>query len=105
MITSRAVFALHYCITGVSSRRHAATRDYAETLQSKLGVRISRGRFSKAFSLSNQVQMPAYHGSVAADDPVSSVERPHLEICMAVTLRIHTISEFGLLFAFRHCSG
>jgi hypothetical protein len=32
MITSRAVFALHYCITGVSSRRHAATRDYAETL-------------------------------------------------------------------------
>jgi hypothetical protein len=33
MITSRAVFALHYCITGVSSRRHAATRDYAETLR------------------------------------------------------------------------
>jgi len=32
MITSRAVFALHYRITGVSSRRHAATRDYAETL-------------------------------------------------------------------------
>jgi hypothetical protein len=32
MITSRAVFPLHYCITGVSSRRHAATRDYAETL-------------------------------------------------------------------------
>ena len=26
------MFALHYCITGVSSRRHAATRDYAETL-------------------------------------------------------------------------
>jgi transposase InsO family protein len=32
MITSRAVFPLHYCITGVSSRRHAAIRDYAETL-------------------------------------------------------------------------
>ena len=26
------VFALHYSITGVSSRRHAATRDYAEAL-------------------------------------------------------------------------
>jgi hypothetical protein len=35
MITSRAVFALHYCITGVSSRRHAATRDYAETLRGR----------------------------------------------------------------------
>lgn len=34
MITSRAVFALHYSITGVSSRRHAATRDYAEALTS-----------------------------------------------------------------------
>ena len=34
MITSRAVFALHYSITGVSSRRHAATRDYAEALDS-----------------------------------------------------------------------
>jgi hypothetical protein len=32
MITSRAVFALHYRTTGVSSRRHAATRDYAEAL-------------------------------------------------------------------------
>jgi hypothetical protein len=32
MITSRAVFALHYSITGVSPRRHAATRDYAEAL-------------------------------------------------------------------------
>ena len=32
MITSRAVFALHYSITAVSSRRHAVTRDYAETL-------------------------------------------------------------------------
>jgi len=32
MITSRAVFALRYHITGVSSRRHAATRDYAEAL-------------------------------------------------------------------------
>ena len=32
MITSHAVFALHYSITGVSSRRHAATRDYAEAL-------------------------------------------------------------------------
>jgi hypothetical protein len=32
MINSRAVFALHYCVTGVSSRRHAATGDYAETL-------------------------------------------------------------------------
>ena len=32
MVTSRAVFALHYRITGVSSRRHAATGDYAETL-------------------------------------------------------------------------
>jgi hypothetical protein len=37
MTTSRAVFALHYCITGVSSRRHAATRDYAETLPSQVG--------------------------------------------------------------------
>jgi hypothetical protein len=36
MITSRAVFALHYCITGVSSRRHAATRDYAETLPTRV---------------------------------------------------------------------
>jgi hypothetical protein len=39
MITSRAVFALHYRTTGVSSRRHAATRDYAETLAS-----LPRGR-------------------------------------------------------------
>jgi hypothetical protein len=41
MITSRAPFALHYCITGVSSRRHAATRDYAETLGSPQGASVS----------------------------------------------------------------
>jgi hypothetical protein len=42
MITSRAVFALHYSITGVSSRRHAATRDYAEALTPQWSSRRSR---------------------------------------------------------------
>lgn len=44
MITSRAVFPLHYCITGVSSRRHAATRDYAETLGAHRGAGTSAPR-------------------------------------------------------------
>jgi hypothetical protein len=49
MITSRAVFALHYCITGVSSRRHAATRDYAETL-------IHRGTFRSVRELTRKIR-------------------------------------------------
>ena len=48
MITSRAVFALHYSITGVSPRRHAATRDYAEALRDSHRVRSSRLRISEA---------------------------------------------------------
>jgi hypothetical protein len=38
MITSRAVSAPRYRITGVSSRRHAESRDYAEALGPKGAV-------------------------------------------------------------------